>query len=55
MTVRALLIDLAFMVYFAARGPGGIGGFHLAPGSLVVLFLLAAVANPLLRRAGRRR
>src|SRR5262249_54143858 len=34
-------------------GPGGVGGFHLAPGSLVVLLLLAAGVNPLLRRWGR--
>jgi hypothetical protein len=50
---RALLIGLAFVIYFAAGGPGGVGGFHLAPGSLVVLFLLAAVVNPLLRRLRR--
>jgi hypothetical protein len=31
-----------------------VGGFHLAPGSLVVLFMLAAVVNPLLRRFRRR-
>jgi hypothetical protein len=51
-TPRAMLIGLGFVIYFAAGGPGGVGGFHLAPGSLVVLFLLAAGLNPLLRRLG---
>ena len=53
-TWRALAVGLAFVVYFKANGPGGVGGLHLAPGSLVVLFVLAAVANPVLRRAGGR-
>src|SRR5438876_9918048 len=53
-STRALLIGLAFVIYFAAGGPGGVGGFHLAPGSLVVLFLLAAVVNPLLQRLRQR-
>jgi hypothetical protein len=53
-TLRALLIGLAFTLYFKAGGPGGVGGFHLAPGSLVVLFLLAVGVNPALRRMGRR-
>jgi len=49
-----LVIGLLFVVYFQAGGPGGVGGFHLAPGSLVVLLLLAAGVNPLLHRLGRR-
>src|SRR5260221_365562 len=53
-TPRALVIGLGFVVYFAAGGPGGVGGFHLAPGSLVVLFVLAVGVNPLLRRWGGR-
>jgi hypothetical protein len=52
-TRRALLVGLAFVIYFKAGGPGGVGGFHLAPGSLVVILLLAAGVNPVLRRLGR--
>lgn len=52
-TFRALVIGLLFTLYFKAGGPGGVGGFHLAPGSLVVLFLLAAGVNPLLGRLGK--
>jgi len=53
-TLRALLIGLGFTLYFKAGGPGGVGGFHLAPGSLVVLFLLVVGVNPALERMGRR-
>lgn len=51
---RAILIGLAFVLYFALGGPGGYGGFHLPPGSLLVLVVLIGIFNPLARLFGRR-
>ncbi|MCC6443608.1 MAG: hypothetical protein IT210_09170 [Armatimonadetes bacterium] len=53
-SIRAILVGLAFVAYFRAGGPGGVGGYHLAPGALVVVFLMAVGVNPLLRRMRRR-
>jgi hypothetical protein len=52
-SLRSVLTGLAFVIYFSAGGPGGVGGFHMAPGALVVIFLLVILVNPILHRFGK--